>query len=289
MQMRSTCTLVCTIFGMLFPLVSSAAEKAPLRRTATAERIARSHKILAEDVWNGFRRTQFDFNGRKASVVEPSCEPAEGRPWTWTMQWWDAFVDRTGVPDLLAKGYHHVWIDLFATRFDDGGAKEAAAFQKFLVDELGFAPKARLVGMSWGGMASVRYASTYPGNVLKMYLDAPLLDLSNFGLMKASFTPNEAAKQIGPWASLEPAGGSWATDPRMAVNRAEPIAKAKIPILLLYGGQDQTVPPGPNCELFAERFKSFGGDVKIVRRGGFGHHPHGVDPNKTAVIVDFLK
>ncbi|HNX36187.1 MAG TPA: SGNH/GDSL hydrolase family protein, partial [Kiritimatiellia bacterium] len=77
-------------------------------------------------------------------------------------------------------------------------------------------------------------------------------------------------------------------DPRMPVNLAEPIAKAGIPVLLLYGGQDQTVPPAKNCELFASRFKAAGGKIDVVKRGLFGHHPHGVDPDKTETVTGFF-
>ena len=113
-------------------------------------KIAKSHKIVGEDMWQGFRRTKFEFDGRVAWVVEPSAAPAEGNPWTWTMQWAEAFVDRTGVAELLKRGFHHVTIDLFDTRMDEKGLQAAAAFHKFLVEELGFAPKANLIGMSWG-------------------------------------------------------------------------------------------------------------------------------------------
>ena len=59
-------------------------------------KIAKTCKITGSDVWYGYRRTKFNFNGRKAWVVEPSVAPAKGMPWTWTMQWAEAFVDRTG-------------------------------------------------------------------------------------------------------------------------------------------------------------------------------------------------
>ncbi len=51
------------------------------------------------------RRTKFDFNGRMGWIVQPSVKPLEGMSWTWTMQWAEAFVDRTGVLDMLRKGY----------------------------------------------------------------------------------------------------------------------------------------------------------------------------------------
>ena len=211
-------------------------------------KIAKGHKILAEDMWYGYRRTKFDFNGRTAWVVEPSCTPKKGVPWTWTMQWAEAFVDRTGVPDLLAKGYHHVTLDVFNTRMDDDGLKACAAFQDFLVKELGFVKKCNLIGMSWGGFFSVRYAAAYPQNVRRIYLDAPLLNFDGFNSMS-----------IGPWAAKPPADGNWTADPRMPVNMAPAVVKGDIP-----------------------------GRIEVVKRGAFGHHPHGVDPDKTATITKFV-
>ncbi len=243
-------------------------------------KIKKSYKIVGEDKWYGFRRTKFDFDGRTGWVVQPSVKPLDGMPWTWTMQWAEAYVDRTGVLDLLRKGYHHVTLDLFATRMDETGLAAAADFQKFLVEQLGFAPKVNLVGLSWGGFFSTRYANAYPQNVRRIYLDAPLLNFATFG---------KDPGRIGVWARKMPADGDWMKDPRMPVNMAEALAKTGIPILLLYGGQDQTVLPKLNCELFAQRFKAAGGTITVRNRGLFGHHPHGVDPDKTAIIQNFFQ
>lgn len=230
------------------------------------------------DNWHGFERETFEFDGRQAWIVKPSAEPAEGRPWTWTIQWADAFVDRTGVLDLLRRGFHHATIDLFDTRMTDGGVEIAAAFQKFLVGKYDLDPKANLVGMSWGGFFSTRYAAAHPENVRKIYYDAPLMNFDGF---------DESA--IGPWAGLKPGSGSWSEDPRMPVNLAGKIAAAGIPVMLLYGGQDLVVPPARNCEIFLPRFREAGGQVGYVEnRPLFGHHPHGLDPDKTGPIVDFF-
>ena len=252
-----------------------------------AQKIAATKKVLRRDTWYGYRRTVFDFDGHEAWVVSPKCEPAAGLPWTWTMQWAEAYVDRTGVLDLLVKGWHHVTIDTFRHRMDDEGLRVSRAFQKFLVEELGFASKANLVGMSWGGFFSTRYAATFPECVGRIYLDAPLMNFDGFA--KVGGTPTENAARIGPWANMPPADGNWSADPRMPVNMADPLAKAGIPILLLYGGQDATVPPSRNCELFAERFKAAGGKIDIHHRALYGHHPHGEDPNKTSSIVSFFE
>lgn len=241
-----------------------------------ADKIAAGHAVVSEDEWYGFHRVKFDFNGYTAWIVEPSGAPTEDKSWTWTMQWAEAFVPRTGVPDLLARGFYHVTLEAFGRRAVDEALPDFAAFQTFLTDTLGLAPKANLIGMSWGGFFSVRYASAYLENVRRIYLDAPLLNLEGFD------------GDIGPWKDCAD-GASWSDDPRMPINVADKVAAAGIPILLLYGGQDQTVNPVANSEIFVERFKAAGGDITIKYRSGYGHHPHGLDPGSTDPIVVFFE
>ena len=249
-----------------------------------AAKIAAEHKVVQTDTWYGGERTIFDFEGYEAWVVEPPAgvKVAEDRPWTWTMQWKDAFVPRTSVPRLLKLGWHHVTIDTFRNRMDADGIAVSARFQQYLVAKLGLAPKANLIGMSWGGFFSTRYAAAHPANVRHIYLDAPLLNFEGF----ANGTPAEIAPRIGPWATKRPQGG-WMTDPEMPVNKAAALAKTGIPVLLLYGGQDQTVNPALNCLLFADRFKAAGGNIRVVPRGCYGHHPHGVELDEMTVINFF--
>lgn len=242
----------------------------------------KSHiKIEAEDLWHGFRRAVFDFEGHRAWIVFPSVTPVSGMPWTWTMQWADAFVERTGVPDMLSMGWHHATIETFGHRMDDEGLRVCRSFQRFLAECVGFATKAHLIGMSWGGFFSVRYTAAYPDCVAKMYLDAPLLNFDGF-----------PEAEIGPWKSSPAIDGDWSNDPRMPLNLAGKLIEARIPVLLLYGGQDQTVPPEKNSLPFIERYRQAGELGKlltVVPRAAYGHHPHGVEIDATQLITDFLK
>ena len=123
------------------------------------------HRNAARDSWCGFDRRVFEFRGREAWIVEPKTE-AEGRPWAWIMEWPGAFAKRTGSVALLKAGYHVVTLrpgyyenGKFVSRpgnMNDARLCESREFQKYLVDELHFAPKANLIGMSWGGFYSVR-------------------------------------------------------------------------------------------------------------------------------------
>jgi len=253
------------------------------RVSARTDTIAQTYGIKSEDEWYGFHRIIFEFMGFTAWVVEPDepCKEIGGTcPWTWTMQWADAFVDRTGVLDLLKKGFHHVTIEAYSTRANDEVLPIFAEFQKFLVEKLQFDPQANLVGLSWGGFYSIRYANAYPQNVRKIYLDGPLLNFQDWEA--------DNQEKVGPWALCQPSGGRWENDPRMPLNMAQKVAKAGIPILLLYGGQDRTVDPKLNSEPFIERFKAAGGNISVQYRFFYGHHPHGLDSDKTAPIVEFF-
>ena len=252
----------------------------PLMRRLVAD----GHSIHTSDLWGGGHRVIFDFNGRKGWLVEPLGPVAAGRPWVWTMQWMGAYLERTGAPALVSRGWHHAHLAAFDTRASDEGLRALADFQRYLT-VLGLAPKANLIGMSWGGFYSVRYAAAYPQNVAKVYLDAPLLCFKDF---RPSEAPDEKAKRLGPWATALPPDGDWWTDPRMPVNMAETLARAKMPVFLRYGAADATCVPSRNCEPFAERFKAAGGELTVHKDNMYGHHPHGFEPAALQEILSFF-
>jgi pimeloyl-ACP methyl ester carboxylesterase len=172
---------------------------------------------------------------------------------------------------------------------NEDGLRISRAYQKFLVDELGFNPKANLVGMSWGGFFSTRYAVRYPDCVSKIYLDAPLLVLDRLRGLPAADTVEKAERVIGPWALIGRKSGEWRDHPEMPVNLAGALAKTHIPVLLLYGGEDQTVPPELNSDVFIRRFKAAGGKMDVRKRDLFGHHPHGEELKNLGVITRFFE
>ena len=254
------------------------------------EKIAQKYKVIKKDVWYGYDRIIFNFEGNNAWVVLPKVEAKKEMPWTWTIQWAEAFVPRTGVLDLLAEGWHHATIDSFKYRMNEKGLALSSKFQDFLVNELGFNKKVSLVGMSWGGFFSIRYTNRNPDRVNAIYLDAPLLTFADFANTKKFDSHEKLKNRIGPWADDKPEDGNWNTDPRMPVNMAGSIAKAKIPVMLLYGGKDVVVNPQENCETFLKRFKEANGNLYYVEnRKDFGHHPHGLETNETYKIAAFFK
>ena len=254
------------------------------------KRIAARFPLISQDKMQWCLRTKFTMDGCEAWVVEPDVPAPDGR-WAWCMEWPTAFQDRVGVRALLAAGYRWVTFNpasrtVYAGNQSDEMIAKRRAFQKFLVEELGYVEKCCLIGMSWGGYYSVRYASTHPECVAAAYLDAPLLDFSTLrGFNDPGNSTRQKLKQYYPFLTDDYVG---ADDPFQSVNRAVPIAKAGIPLLILYGGVDVVVPPEKNCMRFADAFEKAGGDLMIERRGRYGHHPHGVEPNEVQRIVNFF-
>ena len=225
------------------------------------------------DIWYGFKRYLFDFQGREAWIVEPE-NAAPGNPWTWCMEWPTAFVPRTGVPELLAKGFHHV--HLKATGHgNDEDQKAFSDFHDFLVKKHRFAKKCGLIGLSFGGLYSCRFAAFHPEKTACIYLDAPLCNFHRF--QHVELVINEyGLKRKADYFDL----------PGLPVNLAPQLKD--FPILLIYGKQDITVPPEDNCEMLLARLEAQEGrgKVEVIARNAWAHHPHGLDDTKP--ILDFM-
>jgi len=292
MKRKCTFRVVIPLLSLLLLLATDGLAEVPANKVTGIDgaKIAASYKGARQDKMQGFTRTMFKMDGCEAWVVEPAKPAADGR-WVWCMEWPTAFQDRVGVKALLEAGYRWVTFNPasktnHAGNQNDEMIAKRRAFQKFLVEKLGFAPKCCLIGMSWGGYYSVRYASTHPECVCAAYLDAPLLDFST--LNGFDVDRNGLRKSLSKYYPFITDTYIGADDPYQSVNRAKPIAKAGIPLLILYGGRDAVVPPEKNCMKFAAAFEKAGGDLMIERRSRYGHHPHGVEPNEVQRIVNFF-
>ena len=117
--------------------------------------------------WYGYRRHNFETEFGKGFIVEPP-HPAPGLPWSWCLQWAEAFVPRTPALQLLERGFHHVHFDVFATYMNSEGVKKLEQFSDML-QKMHFHKKAALIGMSYGGLFSLRWAAEHPETVGAIY------------------------------------------------------------------------------------------------------------------------
>ena len=70
------------------------------------------------------------------------------------------------------------------------------------------------------------------------------------------------------------------------IDNLAPLAKAKVPLLHVYGDADEVVPWDENTGIIAERYPKLGGEIQLIAKPGVGHHPHGLDD--PTPIVEFI-
>ena len=236
------------------------------------------------DEWHGFKRHKFQADGCAAWIVEPKTALA-GNPWSWCMEFPDAFTERCAAPALLAAGFHHVHITVGNTFGCPAAVKHFDAFYVLLIAR-GLAPKAVLIGISRGGLYAYRFASEHPERVAVIYGDAAVGDFKSWpgGKLKAKGSP-------GDWASLmklygfqdEAAALAYRGNP---VDQLAPLARAKVALIHVVGDADDLVPTEENAGVIEARYQALGGEFQIIHKPGVGHHPHGLDD--PAPVVDFI-
>ena len=236
------------------------------------------------DTWHGFTRHQFTVDGCKAWVVEPK-QAAVGRPWSWCLEFPDAFTDRCAAPALLAKGFHHVHISVGNTFGSPAALAHCSAFYDDL-QKHGLAPKATLIGISRGGLYSYRWTSENPTKVAVIYGDAPVCDFKSWPGGKG-----KGKGSAGDWAALQKCYGFADEAAALAyggnpTDVLAPLAKAGVALIHVVGDADDVVPANENTAIIEERYRALGGQMTVIHKPGIGHHPHGLDD--PTPVVQFI-
>ena len=279
------------LLAYLVPAVVRPASAAPWRDPAAASPDATALSAGASDgvvtdVWRGFKRHIFIVDGCTAWVVEPRVA-APGRPWTWCMEFPDAFTERTGVLQLLEHGFHHVYIKVGNTFGSPAALRHFDAFYRTLL-ERGLARKAVLIGISRGGLYAYNWAALNPEKVAAIYGDAPVGDFKSWPGGKGSGKGSSK-----DWTALRQQYGFRTEAEALAydknpVDMLAPLARAKIPLVHVVGEADDVVPVEENTAVIERRYLALGGHMVVFRKAGVGHHPHGLD-DPTAVVRFILE
>ncbi len=273
------------VVALVLPAMPVNAEKvtpAPQAAALPATTLSWSGERI--DSWRGYTRHNFTIDGCKAWVVEPK-KALPGNPWTWCMEFPDAFTDRTGVPQLLEKGFHHLHIEVGNTFGCPAALKHFDAFYTAITAK-GLAPKGTLIGISRGGLYAYNWASLNPDKVVCIYGDAPVCDFKSWPGGKGKGTGSG-----GDWKALincygfknEAEALAWTKNP---IDNLKPLAKAKIPLIHVVGDADTVVPAAENTSIVEKRYKTLKGEITVFHKPKVGHHPHGLDDPKP--VVDLI-
>lgn len=238
--------------------------------------------------WEGFTRHDFTVDGINVLVVQPE-KALPGRPWAWRGEFFGAFANAD--VELVKAGWHLVYVrvpDQFGSRTAMTQWEKVYAT---LVRDHGLAPRAGLIGLSRGALYCMAWAAAHPDKTLAVYLDNGVCDYKSWpgGKVKGLGT---GAGSAAEWQKLLKAHGFKDDQEAIAakvnpIDTLEPLAKARIPVLLVYGDSDRVVPHQENSEIIYERYKKLGGPVERIVKPGQDHHPHGLKDPKP--ILEFFQ
>ena len=232
------------------------------------------------ETWNGFRKEEFDFEGRRGILVFLDDEIKTNK-WLFKTEYFGAFQDFE--IEMVKKGWHLAYVENKTRWCLDEDLDLKKRFADYIIKEYGLYSKCVPVGMSCGGMIGVKFAARYPEYVSALYLDAPVMNLLSCpaGLGVGG---NELYDEFVAATGM--------TMSELICYREHPIdvlpilAENKIPVIMIYGDSDTVVPYCENGAILEKYYIEKGLEIIAIEKEGCGHHPHGLDDS--APIIDFV-
>lgn len=237
--------------------------------------------------WEGFDCYSFNFRNRHGKIVVPKISarvmqaPDGGHPWIWRPAFFGAYasVDKA----LLEQGFYLVYYDVTDEYANPSSLKDGDQFYKYLTKHYGLAKRMILEGFSRGGMYAIDWAANYPHKVACLYLDAPVCDVFSWPGQNREEWNNDWKNFLDAWNMTDETVAEFTANP---IDMLQPMAEKKIPVILVAGEKDKTVPYSENGAVLVERYKSLDGVIETLLKPGCDHHPHSMeDP---AAIVSLL-
>jgi pimeloyl-ACP methyl ester carboxylesterase len=205
--------------------------------------------------------------GRPAFILSPPEEKRQ-RPQPWifyapTLPGYPDEHEKWMHEQYLAAGVAVAGIDVGEAYGSPQGRKFFTDFYSEMTEKRGYASKPCLLGRSRGGLWVTAWACDHPEKVAGIAGIYPVFDFRTFpGLATAA-----PAYQLTP-PELEAKGAEYNPIERVAI-----LAKAKIPVFIIHGDNDQMVPLKENSAELAARYKASGAEsaVELTVAKGQGH------------------
>lgn len=225
---------------------------------------------MTESTWNGYRRLDFLFEEAPAILICPK-EPAKGNKWLFKTEYFGAFPDFELA--MLARGYHVAHVKNLTRWTPDEVTERQARFARFLKETFSLHEKCMTVGMSCGGMQAIYLAAKHPSCVSALYIDAPVCNL-----LSCPCGVGDAHNQL--YEEFKAAMGMTVSDlinyRKHPIDYAPDLIAHNIPLYIVAGDSDKTVPYHENGALLAAYYREKGGILFETIKENCDHHPHGL-------------
>lgn len=234
--------------------------------------------------WNGYFCIELKFEEHDAIIVCPRKGNENGSLAVKT-EYWGAFAENAEIPFLQA-GYHVCYIKNDNRFGTDGDLDRKARFIRYVQHEFGLKIKCVPIGMSCGGLIAVKLAARYPELVGCLYLDAPVINYMSWpcGFGIATNVPENHSEIMGA-LNLKDMGELLAYRD-MPLDKIPVLVANRIPVVMVTGDSDQTVPYCENGVLLEKAYREVGLEIAVYVKPGGDHHPHGLSDPKA--VLDFI-
>jgi hypothetical protein len=206
----------------------------------------------------------FEVDGHKAFLY-PAPEPAKGKPWLWyapTLKGVSLAGRKMYFESFLRAGIGIAGFDLGEVR---GGPGSTAKFTLFY-DEMvrrGWSPKPILLGQSRGGIMTLAWAFRHPDKVRAWVGIYPVCNLTSYPMKNLAVTLADygmtQAEFVARLGELNP------------LDNLQGLLANKVPMFVVHGDADRTVPYDENTRLLKERYEAGGGPITVKLIPGEGH------------------
>ena len=239
--------------------------------------------IVDQDIWNGYRRDCFLFEGKIAYVVKPNGD--SNMKLAIKTEYWNAFPNAIEIP-LLKSGFHLCFINNENRWGIDEDIERKVRFVRFVQKHYGLEQRSIPIGMSCGGLIAIKFAAAHPEMVSCLYLDAPVVNYMScpcgFGIGQAL---NSTCDEILNALNLSSISELLAYR-EMPLDKLPQLIANRTPVALVAGDEDQVVPYCENGILIEKAYKRAGIPCEVYMKSGCDHHPHGLeDPSP---VLNFI-
>lgn len=237
-----------------------------------------------KSLWReAYTRLDFTFEGRKAVLVQPDPQKANGR-WLLKTEYFDAFQDLEEA--LVKRGFALAYLKNINRWGIDADFDAKKRFAQFLAGEFGLSETCIPIGMSCGGLHAIKQAARYPEMIELLYLDAPVVNLLScpMGFGAGSEIAVSAVQEMLDALSITRSDLLSYRDhpldnlPKLIANR--------IPLVLVWGDSDTIVPFEENGLHVKRAYEQTDIPALYVEKQGCNHHPHG--PYDMQPVIDFI-
>ena len=208
----------------------------------------------------------FVVEGHTAFLMSPKTRNAtDAKPWVWyapTLPGLPGAEEKWMFQKFLDAGIAIAGIDVGESYGSPNGRVLYSSLYEVLVQKRGLSRKPCLLARSRGGLMLYNWAVEHPESVGCIAGIYPVCNLTSYPMLD---------KACGAYGMTEQQLAA-ALAKQNPVDRVEPLAKARVPILHIHGDVDTIVPIEKNSAVLARRYRQFGGEMTLTVMKGQGHN-----------------